>query len=97
MRILIVEDDPVLADGLTRSLRGSDYAVDCIGNGTQADHVLATQSYDLVILDVGLPGLDGFAVLRELRARGRRLPVVILTARDSVEDALSLATAPVSW
>ena len=75
MRILIVEDDPVLADGLTRSLRGADYAVDCIGHGAQADHVLATQSYDLVILDVGLPGIDGFEVLRRLRRRGAAVPV----------------------
>ena len=59
MRILIVEDDPVLADGLTRSLRHADYAVDCVNHGGEADHVLAAQSYDLVILDLGLPGLDG--------------------------------------
>jgi two-component system OmpR family response regulator len=86
MRILIVEDDPVLADGLTRSLRGADYAVDCVGNGAEADHVLAAQSYDLVILDVGLPGVDGFEVLRRLRRRGAAVPVLILTARDALSD-----------
>lgn len=86
MRILIVEDDPVLADGLTRSLRGADYAVDCAGTGADADHVLATQPYDLVILDVGLPGIDGFEVLRRLRRRGSAVPVLVLTARDALTD-----------
>lgn len=86
MRILIVEDDPVLANGLTRSLRGADYAVDCISHGVQADHVLATQAYDLVILDVGLPGIDGFEVLRRLRRRGAAVPVLVLTARDALND-----------
>jgi two-component system OmpR family response regulator len=86
VRILIVEDDPVLADGLTRSLRHADYAVDCLNNGGEADHVLAAQSYDLVILDLGLPGLDGFEVLRRLRRRGAAFPVLVLTARDALPD-----------
>ena len=86
MRILIVEDEPVLADGLTRSLRHADYAVDCSGDGNEADHVLATQAYDLVILDLGLPQLDGFEVLRRLRHRGSRVPVLVLTARDTLDD-----------
>ena len=86
MRILIVEDEPLLADGLNRSLRQADYAVDCVSNGAEADHVLASQNYDLVILDLGLPKLDGFEVLRRLRSRGSRVPVLILTARDSLED-----------
>lgn len=86
MRILIVEDDPVLADGLTRSLRHSDFAVDCAQDGAQADHILATQNYDLVILDLGLPKLDGFEVLRRLRRRGGTVPVLVLTARDALAD-----------
>ena len=86
MRILIVEDDPVLADGLTRSLRHADYAVDCMNNGAEADHVLTAQSYDLVILDLGLPGLDGFEVLRRMRRRGAAVPVLVLTARDGLTD-----------
>src|SRR5687767_3532810 len=86
MRILIVEDDPVLADGLTRTLRAADYAVDSAGDGSEADHVLAAQHYDLVILDVGLPKLDGFEVLRRLRHRGSRIPVLVLTARDTLDD-----------
>ena len=86
MRILIVEDDPVLADGLTRSLRANDYAVDHAPDGMQADHVLATQSYDLVILDLGLPRIEGYEVLRRMRRRGSRVPVLVLTARDALED-----------
>jgi two-component system, OmpR family, response regulator len=86
MRVLIAEDDPVLADGLTRSLRGSDYAVDCVNDGGEADHVLTAQNYDLVILDIGLPRLDGYEVLRRLRRRGSKTPVLILTARDALDD-----------
>ncbi len=86
MRILIVEDDPTLADGLTRSLRHADYAVDCVHDGEQADHVLAAQNYDLVILDLGLPKLDGFEVLRRVRRRGATVPVLMLTARDALAD-----------
>ncbi len=86
MRILIVEDDPVLADGLTRSLRESDYAVDCVNDGGEADHVLAAQPYDMVILDLGLPELGGFEVLRRLRHRGSRVPVLVLTARDTLDE-----------
>jgi two-component system OmpR family response regulator len=86
MRILIAEDDPVLADGLLKSLRRNDYAVDVAHDGQQADHLLAVQEYELVILDLGLPRLDGFEVLRRLRKRGRATPVLILTARDAVAD-----------
>jgi two-component system OmpR family response regulator len=86
MRILIVEDDSVLADGLTRTLRHADYAVDHATNGGEADHVLAAQSYDLVILDLGLPELDGFEVLRRMRRRGSSVPVLVLTARDALQD-----------
>ncbi len=86
MRLLIVEDDPVLADGLVRSLRSSDYAVDCATDGGEADLILSAGTYDLVILDLGLPRLDGYEVLRRLRRRGSRTPVLILTALDSLED-----------
>jgi two-component system OmpR family response regulator len=84
MRVLIVEDDPLLADGLTRSLRQSDFAVDCVSDGEKADHVLAAQHYDLVILDLGLPKIDGFEVLKRLRRRGSTVPVLVLTARDAL-------------
>ena len=86
MRILIVEDDPVLADGLTRSLRQADFVVDCAHNGEEADHVLTAQTYDLVILDLGLPKLDGLDVLKRLRRRGATVPVLVLTARDALAD-----------
>jgi two-component system OmpR family response regulator len=85
MRILIAEDDQVLADGLLRSLRGSGYAVDQVSSGTEADAALASHEFDLLILDLGLPRLHGLEVLRKLRARGSTLPVLILTAADSVE------------
>ncbi len=86
MRILLAEDDNVLADGLTRSLRQAGYAIDCVGNGTEADTALASQDFDLLILDLGLPKMSGLEVLRRLRARNSRLPVLILTAVDSVEQ-----------
>ena len=86
MRILIAEDDQVLADGLLRSLRNAGYAVDQVGSGSEADAALASHDFDLVILDLGLPKLHGLEVLRKLRARGSSVPVLILTAADSVEQ-----------
>jgi len=87
MRILIAEDDEVLADGLCRSMRQAGYAVDCVGDGLDADLMLkGEQPFDLAILDLGLPRLDGLQVLRSLRERNRQVPVIILTARDGVED-----------
>ncbi len=86
MRILLAEDDQVLADGLSRSLRGTGYAVDHAATGTAADTALSTQAYDLMILDLGLPGIGGLDLLRKLRAREIAVPVLILTAADSVEQ-----------
>ena len=86
MRILIAEDDQVLADGLLRSLRSSGYAVDQVGSGSEADGALAAHEFDLVILDLGLPKMHGFEVLRKMRGRGSATPVLILTAADSVEQ-----------
>jgi two-component system OmpR family response regulator len=86
MRILIAEDDAVLTDGLSRSLRTAGYAVDTVASGEAADTALAAQSYDLVILDIGLPRLSGLDVLKRLRARNSTVPVLILTAADSVEQ-----------
>jgi two-component system OmpR family response regulator len=86
MRILIAEDDSVLADGLSRSLRGSGYAVDVVQTGVDADSALAAQPFDLLILDLGLPKLSGLEVLKRLRARNSRIPVLILTAADSVDQ-----------
>ncbi|MSQ73187.1 MAG: response regulator transcription factor [Betaproteobacteria bacterium] len=86
MRILIVEDDSALAEGLTRLLGSEGYAVDVVDNGESALLAAGTEKFDLAILDVGLPGLDGFEALRRLRAGGRKLPVLVLTARDAVGD-----------
>lgn len=86
MRILIVEDDLVLADGLKNSLIQSGYAVDLTNNGADADSILTYEPFDLLVLDLGLPKLSGFEVLRRLRARDSKIPVLILTANDNVED-----------
>jgi two-component system, OmpR family, response regulator len=86
MRLLIVEDDTVLADGLSRSLRAAGYAVDVVEDGERADAALAAQPYGLVILDLGLPRMGGLEVLRRMRARNNNSPVLILTAADSVEQ-----------
>lgn len=86
MRILIAEDDVIIADGISRSLRRGGYAVDCAHTGLDADAALVTGSYDLLILDLGLPKLPGLEVLKRLRARKSQLPVLILTALDGTSD-----------
>jgi len=89
MRILIAEDDTVLADGLSRSLRLAGFAVDGVVNGHDADNALSSEDYDLLILDLGLPRMAGLEVLRRLRLRNSRVPVLILTAADSVEQRVT--------
>ena len=86
MRILVVEDDVDLGDAVQRRLRREGYAADWQRDGQSADEVLRYQQYELVILDIGLPRRDGFAILRGMRARGQRTPVLMLTARSEVED-----------
>ncbi|HVB49847.1 MAG TPA: response regulator transcription factor [Burkholderiales bacterium] len=86
MRILIVEDDAALANGLRRILEAEGYAVDLMQKGEQAVLAAQQERFDLVILDVGLPGMDGFEALRRLRAAGQGLPVLVLTARDALDD-----------
>ncbi|MCC6533801.1 MAG: response regulator transcription factor [Burkholderiales bacterium] len=89
MRLLIAEDDPMLADGLARSLAQIGFAIDLAPDGLTADHMLLNQSYDLVILDLGLPKMEGLEVLRRMRRRSGAAgtaPVLILTARDGLED-----------
>ena len=86
MRILIVEDDLILADGLKNALIQSGYAVDLVSNGADADSVLVYQAFDLIVLDLGLPKLSGFEVLKRLRGRGSKAPVLILTANDDLND-----------
>jgi len=89
MRILVAEDDAILADGLLGALRQSRYTVDWAQTGAEADDKLRAHSYELVILDLGLPRKDGFEVLRALRGLGSRVPVLVLTARDSLEDRVT--------
>ena len=84
MRILLVEDNKPLADWLCRTLRKDQYTVDWLDNGADADAVLRTESYELVILDLALPRLDGQEVLRRLRARRNATPVLMLTADNTV-------------
>lgn len=89
MRIFLVEDNSALADGVTRALTKVGYAVDSASDGEDADSILATQDFDLVILDLNLPGFDGLEVLRRMRSRGDNAQVLILTARDGVEDRVA--------
>ena len=86
MRILVVEDDTVLAAALTRALNQTAYAVDLAENGEDANRSLDSAAYDLVVLDLALPKVDGLAVLRRLRDRRSRVPVLVLSARDSLDD-----------
>lgn len=86
MRILVAEDDSLLADGLMRTLRQSGYAVDWVKNGVEADCALGANEFDLLILDLGLPKKSGIDVLKHLRSRDSRMPVLILTALDGVND-----------
>ena len=88
MRILLVEDNLPLADWMARTLRTSRFSVDQAHNGADADHLLHTQVYDLVILDLSLPKLDGHEVLKRLRARQNNVPVLILTATNTVEGRI---------
>jgi two-component system OmpR family response regulator len=86
MRILVAEDEAILADAVQRSLRQAGYAVDWVKNGFEADAALDTDEFDLLILDLGLPRKSGLEVLKRLRGRDSRLPVLILTALDGVND-----------
>jgi len=86
VRILLVEDDAVLADSTARALRSQGWVVDCTARGEPVPISLREDRYDLLILDIGLAGIDGFETLRRVRAQGTAIPVLVLTARDGVED-----------
>jgi two-component system OmpR family response regulator len=86
MRLLVVEDNRALGQSIASAFRAKGHAVDLVEGGEDADTSLRTQPYDLVVLDIGLPDLDGREVLRRLRARKSRVPVLVLTARDAVDD-----------
>lgn len=86
MRLLLVEDDAMLGRAVLTGLKREGYDVDWMSAGNSAQHCLETDEYDLVILDLGLPDIDGKTLLGQLRKRGNHTPVIILTARDSIED-----------
>jgi heavy metal response regulator len=89
MRILIVEDERQIAAFLERGLKEEGYAIDVVYNGNDALDWAAAVEYDGIVLDVMLPGRDGFSVCRELRARGSKTPILMLTARDTVDDRVT--------
>jgi len=89
MRILIVEDDPKLAEFVARGLRGEQFAVDVAGNGLEAERYVQAYEYDLLVLDLLLPQLSGTELLRRVRVAHPALPILIMTARDAVEDKVA--------
>jgi len=86
VRLLLVEDDKLLGDGIRAGLKQSGYAVDWVQDGEAADFALRTGEYEIIVLDLGLPKRSGLDVLKQLRAKGSQIPVMILTARDTVDD-----------
>lgn len=89
MRILLVEDDTMLGETLQTALEPQGYTVDWLNDGQQALHAISEQYFDLVILDLGLPRLDGMSVLKTVRAKGISTPILILTARDTLQDKVN--------
>jgi two-component system, OmpR family, response regulator len=89
MRVLIVEDEKKLAELIARGLREEGHAVDVVGNGEEAVWLAQSTGFDAIVLDLMLPGLDGFAVCRQLRGKGVWTPVLMLTAREAVEDRVA--------
>lgn len=90
MRLLLIEDDELLADGVTRALRIAGYVVEWAADGRRADAWLSEREYDLVILDLGLPGLDGSEVLKRLRGRKQSMPVIVVSAREMLDERIRL-------
>jgi DNA-binding response OmpR family regulator len=86
MKILLVEDDIMIGENIQIALAGENITVDWVKDGSDAEAALATQSYDAVLLDLGLPNKDGIAVLRGMRSRGSAVPVMVVTARDTVQQ-----------
>ncbi|MDX1800621.1 MAG: response regulator [Marinobacter sp.] len=89
MRVLVVEDDSMIGEAVTEALRETAYAVDWVRDGKQAIGAVTTDHYDMVLLDLGLPGKDGLDVLRAIRSAGLNVPVVIITARDALDDRIA--------
>ncbi|MFC5301583.1 response regulator transcription factor [Azospira restricta] len=90
MRVLLIEDDELLADGVTRALRYAGYVVEWAADGRRADAWLSEREYDVVILDLGLPGLDGSEVLKRLRGRKQEMPVLVVSAREMLDERIRL-------
>jgi two-component system, OmpR family, response regulator len=88
MRVLLIEDDRMVGAAVEQALKDAAYAVDWVTDGETAIHAAESESYELALLDLGLPRADGREVLRRLRALGRKLPVIIVTARDGVDDRI---------
>ncbi|MCO6504190.1 MAG: response regulator transcription factor [Snodgrassella sp.] len=88
MRILLLEDDNMIAEALSDMLHSAGFAVDCITDGLIAENLIRPEIYDLALFDIGVPKLDGLSVLRNLRARHSDIPVILITARDSVEERI---------
>ena len=89
MRVLLAEDDDLLGDGLKTGLKQEGYTVDWVKDGQSAENALLDNEFDLVVLDLGLPKKAGLDVLKQIRSSGKHLPVLILTARDSVQDRVT--------
>ncbi|MCA0849807.1 response regulator [Salipiger thiooxidans] len=89
MRILIAEDNPTLSEGLKGVLYAAGYSTDTVADGLDAEALLLAQTYDLLLLDLGLPGLDGIDLLTSLRRNGRQIPVMVISARDRVEERIA--------
>ena len=89
MRVLLVEDDTRIARFVAKGLREESYAVDAVENGNDALYQTEINDYDLIVLDVMIPGMDGFAVCKAIRAGGKRTPILMLTARDGVDDRIT--------
>jgi DNA-binding response OmpR family regulator len=89
MRILVIEDDELVASGIKQGLALAGYTVDLFGSAEAAELCLKSEIFDLAVVDIGLPGIDGLSFIRKMRARGDRLPVLVLSARARPEDTIS--------
>ena len=97
MRILLVEDDRMIGAAVAQALRDAAYAVDWVTDGETAIQAAENEAYEVALLDLGLPAADGREVLRRFRMRGRRLPVIIVTARDGIDSTVSISVRTTIW